>query len=385
MGELMRAALLVAPNRFEIRDVPRDEPRPRDVRVRVQAVGICGTDLHIVSGEANYNRDSTGRAIPLAEAPQILGHEIAGVVEDVGADVHDLAPGDQVVLDQGRTCVSEARAPLCEYCATGDSHQCEHYLEHGIAGLPGGFAEYVTLPAVNAVRLAVKRDAASAALTEPLGCVIHSLDALVDTPARYALNAGDAARRVRSILILGGGPAGLLFTQCLREMLGFDGTLLVSDPSPVKRVLAARFGAEAIDPTATEVGAEVRDRTDGRRAELVIEATGAGAVFAAIPGVLRKQGTLLLYGHGHGGADLSVLNAVQFLEPRLLSPVGASGGHERDGRPTTYVRAARAIADGVVDVAPMITHRYASLDALPAAFVDAHRAPNYVKGVLTLQ
>lgn len=381
----MRAALLVAPNRFEIRDVPCDDPRPRDVRVRVQAVGICGTDLHIVSGEANYNRDSTGRAIPLAEAPQILGHEIAGVVDDVGADVHDLAPGDQVVVDQGRTCVSEARSPLCEYCATGDSHQCEHYLEHGIVGLPGGFAEYVTLPAVNAVRLAAQGDAASAALTEPLGCVIHSLDALLNTPARYELNAGDGTLRIRSILILGGGPAGLLFAQCLREMLGFDGTLLVSDPNPTKRVLAARFGAEAIDPAATDAVAEVAERTAGRRAELVIEATGAGAVFAAIPGVLRKQGTLLLYGHGHGGADLSVLNAVQFLEPRLLSPVGASGGHERDGRPTTYVRAARAIADRVVDVSPMITHRYASLEALPAAFVDAYQAPNYVKGVLTLQ
>jgi L-iditol 2-dehydrogenase len=384
MGELMRAALLVDANRFEIRDVPRNDPRPHDVRVRVQAVGICGTDLHIVSGEANYHRDATGRAIPLTEEPQILGHEIAGVVEDVGGDVRDLAPGDQVVLDQGRTCVSEARSPLCEYCATGHSHQCEHYREHGIAGLPGGFAEYVTLPAVNAVRLAEHRDPAAAALTEPLGCVIHSLDALVGTPARYELNAGDAARRIRSVLILGGGPAGLLFTQCLREMLGFDGTLIVSDPNPIKRVLAARYDAETFDPSATDLAAEIRERTGGRRAELVIEATGAGAVFAAIPGVLRKQGTLLLYGHGHGGTELSVLNAVQFLEPRLLSPVGASGGHERDGRPTTYVRAARAIADGTIDVAPMITHRYASLDALPSAFVDARQASSYVKGVLTL-
>ena len=215
--------------------------------------------------------------------------------------------------------------------------------------------------------------------------MIHSLDALVNTPARYELNAGEAGRRIRSILVLGGGPAGLLFTQCLREMLGFDGTLIVSDPNPVKRVLAARFGAETIDPSATDLAAEVLERTHGRRAELVVEATGAGAVFAAIPGVLRKQGTLLLYGHGHGGTELSVLNAVQFLEPRLLSPVGASGGHEPDGRPTTYVRAARAIGGGVVDVAPMITHRYASLDALPSAFVDARQAAGYVKGVLTLE
>ena len=128
----------------------------------------------------------------------------------------------------------------------------------------------------------------------------------------------------------------------------------------------------------------MRARTGGRRAELLIDASGAGGIFALIPGLVRKQSTILLYGHGHAGADLSVLNQVQFLEPTLVSPVGASGGHAADGRPLTYVRALQLLEDGVIDVAPIVTHRYSSLEALPAVFAGAYRHPDFVKGVLTL-
>ena len=374
----MNAAVLEAPGRIEVREVARPEwPGPREVLVRVAAVGLCGTDFHIAAGHANYHRDARGRPIPLDEAPQILGHEIAGVVETVGASVPggDLAPGDRVVIDQGRSCVSEGRTPLCEYCASSDSHQCEFYREHGITGLPGGLAEYVTIPAVNAVRVTSDRDTAVLALTEPLGCVLHSSDVVARAPARYA--------QPRCVLILGAGPAGLLWTQYLRNVLRFDGLLLAAEPNATKRALAERFGAEPIDPSSGDLVQIVAERTGGRRAELLIEATGAGPAFAAIPALIRKQATVLLYGHGHAGVDLSVLNALQFLEPTLLSPVGASGGHEADGRPTTYVRALRLIEEGRVDVASLITHRYASLDAVPRVFAGEHRAPDYVKGVVT--
>lgn len=373
----MKAVVLVDVARLELRDVPSPTPGPRDVLVRVTATGLCGTDLHIFAGHANYNRDDRGRAIALTEQPQILGHEITGAVEAVGADVRDLHPGDRVVVDQGRNCVSEARAELCEYCASGASHQCESYREHGITGLPGGFAEYVCLPAVNAVRIEADLNPAVAALTEPLACVVHSSDLLSRTPARYAM----LERGVRCAVICGAGPAGLLWLQYLRHVLGFDGQLLVSEPNAAKRALAERFGAEPIDPDATDLAAVVQDRTQGRRAELVIEATGSGRVFAGMHALLRKQGTIVLYGHGHAGVDLRVLSGLQFLEPTLLSPVGASGGFEEDGRPSTYVRALRLVEGGQVDAASLITHRYA-LDAVVRAFTTDHAAPDYVKGVV---
>jgi L-iditol 2-dehydrogenase len=115
---------------------------------------------------------------------------------------------------------------------------------------------------------------------------------------------------------------------------------------------------------------------------VVIEASGSADAFRAIPRLLRKQGTLVLYGHGHAGADLSVMNAVQFLEPTLLAPAGASGGFDSDGRPLVYRRALRLIEDGTVDVSSLITHRYHGLPSVLEVFSGAHTAADYIKGVV---
>jgi threonine dehydrogenase-like Zn-dependent dehydrogenase len=383
-AESMRAAVLVDVARFEIRDVPVQPPASHEVLVRVRAVGLCGTDLHIVLGHANYNNDSRGHPRPLTEHPQILGHEIAGEIAAIGSDVSDARVGDRVIVDQGRTCVSEHREPVCEYCRTGDSHQCERYAEHGITGLPGGFAEFVTVPVANTVRVDGDLPADLAALAEPLGCIIHSSEMISRANARYALGRAGERHGVRSILVCGGGPAGLLFTQYLRNVLRFDGRLMLAEPNARRRALAERFGAETIDPSTTDLVDAVRERTGGRRAELLIEATGSGTLFATIPSLVRKQATVLLYGHGHSGVGLGVMNQLQFMEPTLVSPAGASGGHDEAGRPLTYERALRLIEEGAIDVGSLITHRYPALESVPDAFAGDHRRPDYVKGVVLL-
>jgi L-iditol 2-dehydrogenase len=380
----MRSAVLAEVGRMEIRDVPVIPPGPRDVLLRVAAVGLCGTDFHIYSGHGNYHVDETGCTVPLSESPQILGHEFVGIVEEAGNAVGDLAVGDRVVVDQGRNCMSAARHALCEYCATGDSHQCAYYSEHGITGPPGALAEFITMPAVNALKVDAPLPIEELALTEPLGCVVHSIDLLLRASTRYGLREGDPAHRVETVLIFGGGPAGLLFTQYLRSALGYEGRIVVSEPNPAKRGLAESFGATAIDPSATDLSREVTEMTSGRRAEVIIDASGAGVVFTDMFRLLRKQGTVLLYGHGHTGVDLSVLNNLQFLEPTLLSPVGASGGFEPNGRPSTYRRALGLLETARVLVGSFITHRYHSLDQVPAAFAGAHLAADYVKGVVLL-
>src|ERR1700694_679250 len=125
----MKACVLVDVGRLEVRDVPRSQISSCDVLVRVAAVGICGTDTHIFAGHANYNTDERGQSIPLTVQPQILGHEVNGYVAEKGSEVNDLQIGDHVVIDQGLNCVSRRRDPNCEYCRTGDSHQCEFYGE----------------------------------------------------------------------------------------------------------------------------------------------------------------------------------------------------------------------------------------------------------------
>jgi L-iditol 2-dehydrogenase len=380
---LMRAAVVADVGRIEIRQVPVRPPGEHDVLLRPVAVGLCGTDFHIFAGHSNYNTDARGVPVPFRDAPQILGHEIVALVEECGVSVAALRPGDAVVVDQGLNCVSSRRDPLCEYCRTGDSHQCAFYQEHGITGLPGGLAERMTVPAVNAIRVTGHVHQAHAAMTEPLGCIVHSCDMMARAQARYSLEAGDPAHRVQTVLVSGAGPAGLLFIQYLRTGLHWPGRVLVSEPNAIKRDLAVRFGAEPLDPSVDAVDA-VLEATSGRRVELLIDASGAGILYRQVPGLLRKQGTLLAYGHGHAGADLSVMNNVQFLEPTFVSPVGASGGFLADGRSATYRRALDLIENGEIMVDPMITHRYTSLDDVPRAFAGAHTAPDYIKGVVQL-
>ena len=379
----MKACVLVDVGRIEVRDVPKPRASSRDVVVRVAAVGICGTDTHIFSGHANYNMDEHGNSIPLAIEPQILGHEITGYIAEKGNDVHDLEIGDQVIIDQGLNCVSRGRDPICEYCQTGDSHQCEHYGEHGITGLPGGLAEFVAVPSVNTLRIETGLDPAEAALAEPLGCIIHSSDAVEHANTRYSINADSPDRRVGTVLICGAGPAGLLFTQYLRRVLKYEGLLLVSAPSEWKRTLAKGFGADdVLDANDPDLATVVREKTSGRSIEYLIEASGAGRVIASVPGLIRKQATVLLYGHGHVGVDLSVLNNVMFREPTLVTPVGASGGFEPDGRPTVYARALKLVEEGTIEVASIISHRYRSLDAVQSALEKDMHSPDYLKGVV---
>jgi threonine dehydrogenase-like Zn-dependent dehydrogenase len=385
MSASMKASVLCDVRRIEVRDVPRPVVSPYEVLVRVSAVGLCGTDSHIFAGHANYNTNEYGQPIPLALQPQILGHEITGVVEEVGNAVKDLKPGDSVVVDQGLNCVSRRHDVLCEYCRTENSHQCEFYREHGITGLPGGLAEFIAVPAVNALRIKTPVKACVAALVEPLGCIVHSSGFVANARARYAINAETPERRVRSVLICGAGPAGLLFTQYLRQVLRYEGALFVSDPNARKRELAKSLGAdEVIDPFTCDLVEVVREHTGGKGVEYLIEASGAGEVFRSIPGLICKQATVLLYGHGHAGTDLSVLNNILFREPVLVSSVGASGGFEADGRPSVYARALDLIEREQINVTALITHEYSSLDDVQFALSTDMRASDYVKGVVVL-
>ncbi|HEV8204022.1 MAG TPA: alcohol dehydrogenase catalytic domain-containing protein [Pyrinomonadaceae bacterium] len=384
-SQTMKASVLCDVNRLEVRDIPRPAISPYEVLIRVSAVGLCGTDVHIFAGHANYNTNEYGQPIPLALQPQILGHEITGIVEQAGGAMTDLREGDRVVVDQGLNCVSRRREVLCDYCRTENSHQCEFYREHGITGLPGGLAEFIAVPAVNAVKINAQLDPSVAALVEPLGCIIHSSDTVAKARTRHAVRAESGEQRVRSVLICGAGPAGLLFTQYLRNVLMYEGLLFVSDPNERKRQLAKRFGAdEAIDPVTGDLVELIHEHTGGKGVEYLIEASGSGEVFRLMQGLIRKQATVLCYGHGHAGTDLSVLSSIFFKEPVLVSSVGASGGFESDGRPAVYTRALNLIEQNQIDIAPLITHRYSSFADVEKALSSEIHADDYVKGVVDL-
>jgi L-iditol 2-dehydrogenase len=375
----MKALTITDAGKIELQELAPPAPGPREVLLRVDGVGLCGTDFHIYEGRANYHTDSSGRPIQLKEQPQVLGHEFCGTVVEVGSDVRDLSIGDCVIADQGLNCSSRSVAARCEYCATGNTHQCVSYAEHGITGLQGALADFIAVPAVNCVRIESDLPMDQAALAEPLGCIIHSSELMQRFPARYTF-AGE--RRIKSALICGAGPAGLLFTQYLRNVIGYDGLLVVSEPNAKRRALAEQFGALALDPTAVDLVSAIRELTHGEGVNYLIEAAGVAQIFRQIPGLLRKQGTILLYGHGHQGVDLGALNNVQFLEPTLIAPAGASGAIDSDGRPVTYRRALELLSSGQIRVAEFITHRYRSLADATQAFTRDRFEPDYIKGVV---
>jgi L-iditol 2-dehydrogenase len=377
----MKAALLRDVQRLVVESVPDPEVPAHEALIGIRAVGVCGTDLHIYQGHGNWAFDAQGRAIPLAEKPQILGHEFSGEVLEVGREVKDLSPGDRVLCDQGRNCVSQGRWPRCEYCLSGDSHQCKYYGEHGITGLQGAMAEYIAIPAVNCVKVTEGMSFELGALVEPLGCIIHSSDRVDRAHARYSF-AG--AEPIRNILIFGAGPAGLLFLQYLRNVKHFAGLILVADLRERNLRLVETFGGTPVNVACDNLLAAVTDYTKGERAHYVIDACGSADVFRQIPGVLRKQGTVLIYGGGHKGHDFSILDPILFLEPTLVASVGASGGFDSDGRPTTYRRALELVSSGKVKVLPFVTHRYDGLEEIHQAFEQDFQRENYIKGVLDL-
>jgi threonine dehydrogenase-like Zn-dependent dehydrogenase len=377
----MKAAVLEDVRKMVVRNVPDPELSPREVLIRVRAVGVCGTDLNLFQGNGNYNLDARGRIVPLTEHAQILGHEFSGEILEVDKDVNDLKSGDRALCDQGINCHSQGRWPLCSYCATGDSHQCEYYREHGITGLPGALAEFIAMPAVNCLKLPETMSAELGALVEPLGCVLHSSERVERAGGRYSF---ERQERIRNILISGAGPAGLLFLQYLRNVRQFQGLVMISDVRQKNLDLASELGGTPINVANEKLADVVEEKTGGERLHYLIECSGNSIIFEQMPSLLRKQSTVLFYGHGHKDRDIGLLCNVLFLEPTLVASVGASGGFDSDGRPATFRRALELVSSGKIKVQPFVTHRYHALEEIHQAFEKDFERPEYIKGVLNL-
>jgi L-iditol 2-dehydrogenase len=378
----MKAAVLQDVEKLAVQQVPDPVLAPNEVMIRVKAVGVCGTDLHIYRGHGNYNLDAQGRHIPLSEQPQILGHEFSGEIVEMGRAAAGLNVGDRVLCDQGINCFSRGRQPLCPYCATGNSHQCESYGEHGITGLQGALAEYIAMPATNCLPLPPDMPMDLAALVEPVGCVLHASERAAQASARYTLEGDE---RIRNVLICGAGPAGIYFLQYLRNVLHFEGLVLVSDVREINLELVNKFGGTPINVAQADLRKTVLDLTSGEMIHYLIDACGNSVIFEQMPGLIRKQATVLLYGHGHQGSDISLLGNVLFLEPTMVAAVGASGGFDPDGRPATYRRARELVNSRTIQMSPLVTHRYRSLEEVPRAFQSDFQREDYIKGILALE
>lgn len=267
----MRALMLTAYNQLEIRESPDPTIGPDDVLVRVEVCGICGSDVHGLDG-------STGRRVP----PIIMGHEAAGVVAAVGANVGDLEPGRRVTFDSMISCGH------CAPCRLGRSNLCEHRQVLGVSCTEfrrdGAFAELVAVPREIVYPLPDGVSAAQAAMCEPLSVAVHAA-------GRLPIRLGDAA------VVVGAGVIGLLAIQVLRA--AGCGRIVAVDLDQSRLRLALRLGADAaVDAgRSTDAQADIRRHTGPRGAELVVDAVGTAASLATALGALAKGGHAALIGN----------------------------------------------------------------------------------------
>ncbi|KTG10040.1 alcohol dehydrogenase [Haloprofundus marisrubri] len=265
----MRTAVLSEDLQLQIAERDRPEPGENEVLVRMRSVGICGSDVHY------YEHGRIGDYV--VDSPLVLGHESAGEVVETGAAVDDLHVGDRVTLEPGVPCGRDD----CEYCRSDEYNLCPDV--HFMATPPddGAFAEFVAWPADYAYRLPESVSLQAGALIEPLSVGIHVC-------RRAGVGLGDA------VYISGCGPIGLLAMEVAR-VAGAE-PIIATDVLPSKLERARERGAIAVNVAEDDPIAAVEKATDGRFADVVIEASGAAPAIENTLDVVRRGGTVVLVG-----------------------------------------------------------------------------------------
>jgi L-iditol 2-dehydrogenase len=262
----MRAAELIAPRSFRLVDMPIEDPAPGEIQVRVESVGVCGSDLHA------YSEGAVGSTPNIY--PMILGHEPAGTVVKTGPGVAGLAAGDRGALEPAVYCYH------CEFCRTGHHNVCSNIRFLSTPGIPGFFREFVNLPVANFLLIPATMSFDEAALAEPLAVAVHSLHIA-------SIRAGE------TIAVIGAGPIGLLTIASLRAANA--GPIWAIEPLPHRRALACKVGAHAaLDPA--EAAGEILKATAQRGVDCAIDcAAGQDTTTQAIQ-LTRNAGRVALTG-----------------------------------------------------------------------------------------
>ncbi len=263
----MRVAELVAPREFRLVEAALPEPPPGEVQVRIEAVGICGSDLH------SYGEGAIGET--RCRYPMVLGHEPAGTVVKTGAGVSGWAPGDRAAFEPAIYCYH------CEFCRAGRHNLCANIRFMSMPGEPGYFREFANIPVANLVP-APALTAVEATVAEPLAVALHSMQFA-------ALRLGETAA------VFGAGPIGLLTIACLK--LAGAARIWAVEPVAHRRELALTMGADAaLDPVAVKPASEIVRDTGGRGVDVAIDCAARGGSLNEAIRSLRNAGRLIITG-----------------------------------------------------------------------------------------
>ena len=323
--QTMAAAVFDGPGRLAITDRPVPTCNTLgDVLIEVEACGVCGTDLLILSDPPRHP----------ATTGVILGHEFVGHVREVNDGAPGLSVGDRVVVDPDFSCGT------CSACRHGLREQCTEFNPIGIFR-DGGLASYVAVPARACFAVSNSLSAERASMAEPLSCVCYGLHSLKPS-------LGESA------VIVGAGPIGLLFCAVLQ--LAGVGPIVAVEPVAARRETATRMGAStALDPTDPDLEKRIREQLGGDGPNIVVDAVGSQLALA-----LRLAGVgarILLF--GINDASLAKVRQVDITRRELLVLGAGDGQH-------LFPESIRLLEDDRLDLSSMVSHVVALPD-LPIA------------------
>ncbi len=320
----MKAAVWYKAGELKVEDVSEPRPGPDEVKLRIKACGICGSDLHeYKSGPFLIPRKPhplTGRA----GGPIILGHELSGEIVEIGGAVKGWSPGDRVAVNPLIYCGK------CYYCERAQHVLCTSLGTYGLA-TDGAFAEYAVFSSRSLIRLPPSISDEMGAFVEPLAVALHAV-------ARSRLRLGE------TVAVVGAGPIGLLVAQASKA--SGARTVVVVEPLEARRRLALENGADrAIDPASVDVGAEIASLTDGLRADIAFDCVGTQTSFDGCIKLTGRRARICVVG--------LALKPIEVPFLRLW-------GHEKEivfssGYEDEFETAVSLIADGRVEVKSLIS------------------------------
>jgi L-idonate 5-dehydrogenase len=315
----MRAAVLYAAKDLRIEEVVTPPLSAREVEVRIEAGGICGSDLH-------YYYDGGFGTVRLKE-PMILGHEIAGTVARVGAEIARVRPGQRVAVNPSRPC------GVCRYCQEGKQQHCLNMLFYGSAmrfpHVQGGFRDVLVCDETQAVPVPPAMTAAQAAFAEPFAVCLHAVN-----------RAGPLLGK--RVLVTGAGPIGALTVIATRRAGALE--IVATDVADAPLAAARKVGADAT-VNVSEPGALGRYEADKGSFDVMFEASGNEKALAGALAAVRPMGIVVQIGIAGQGMNLP-MNVVVAKEIELR---GTFRFHEE------FALAVALSGGGLVDVMPLLT------------------------------
>jgi L-iditol 2-dehydrogenase len=321
----MKQAVMTAPGMIEIRQAAPPTPQENEVVMQTRRIGVCGSDIHVFHG-----------LHPYTTYPVVQGHEVGGVIAEVGSKVNGLKPGDKITFMPQITCGT------CYPCTHGMAHICESLKVMGFQS--GGAAqEFFALPAENVIVLPDNFSLDQAAMIEPIAVCVHAL----------ARGGGAAGRRV---LVLGAGTIGNLTAQVAKAS-GAD-AVMITDVSDYKLAKARECGIHlTVNPGTAALGAELLRHFGAAKADLILECVGVESTITDAVNHARKGTTIVVVGV-FGKKPQVDLGLVQ---DRELSLVGTLMYQKPD-----YERAVELVSGGSMKLDPLVTHRFRFDDYLAA-------------------